>query len=217
MLQPQIADKATALQRLLGYHLGHHNLISQIEWDLEDAVSAINYYGGWKPFDMARSGTFKPPEEVNPFIGYNYETFGFTALVAEILGGNGSWSLFGYRETSEGLNRSDILKIRKDYDECQSLVYKQSRLVNFATYAGAKMWCEADDGATTCEIDNTATIPRNLIDRESGELFYPKGAKFGYKLIVSTWIDKFGNLSIRWAKSYPVYSNPEAFELVASC
>ena len=207
MLQPQMADKATALQRILNYETR--------DWDLEMAISQINYYGGWKSFDMARTGyPSVPAEEINPFKLYDYETFGFTALVAEIISGKPSWGIFGYG--TEGINRSEILKIRNDYEEVADFVYARSGLINFATYAGAKMWCEADDGATTCEIDNTRTIPRTLIDRESGETYYSKGAKYGHKTIVSTWLDEFGNLSVRWAKSYPVYSNPAAFRLIAS-
>jgi len=212
MLQPQIADMATALQRILNYETG--------DWDLETAVSEINYYGGWKPFDMARSGTFKPPEEINPFKLYNYETFGFTALVAKMVGGVSSWTIFGYGE-NEGLNREDESQIKKDYNEVRDFVYTKSRLENFATYAGAKMYCEAADGATTCEIDNTHTInvdSRDTIPGHSkgGPTYYSKGAKFGYKIIVSTWLDGDENLCVRWARSYPIFTNPAAFNLIAS-
>ena len=209
-LQPQIADKATALQMIKDPDCQ----IGWGDWEIERAVSEINYYGGWEPFKMARAIHHNWDEKVNPFKRYNYETYGFTALVAEIISGKPSWGIFGYG--TAGINRSEILKIRKDYDEVADFVYAQSRLINFATYSGAKMWCEAADGATTCEIDNTGTTPRSLTDRKTGELFYSKGAKYGYKIIVSTWLDGLGNLSVRWAKSYPVYSNPEAFRLIAS-
>ena len=222
-IQPQIADKASALQMILD----QYDLDCGSEWDLETLVSQINYYGGWKPFNMARAGgisgdaapypwTYEPPEEVNPFQLYDYETYGFTALLADILSGKPSWGILLYGSGFGVVKRSEKLKIRKDYDEVADFVYAQSRLINFATYAGAKMWCQAAAGAITCEIDNTETIPRTLINRETGETFYSKGAKYGHKIIVSTWVDSSGNLSVRWAKSYPVYSNPEAFKLIAS-
>jgi len=221
MLQPQIADKATALQNIIDYQTG--------DWDLERAISSMRFFGGWKPFHYARSGTFKPKVEVNPFRLYGGETFGFSALVAKIVSGEPSWWIFGY-PYDKGLSGAKH-QIRKDYDEVLGFVYEKSRLVNFATYAGAKMYCEAANGAVTCEIDNTRTIKQDSRDTipghgkvrgligeivKSGPYYYSKGAKSGYKLIVSTWLDERGNLSVRWAKSYPIFTNPAAFDLIAS-
>jgi hypothetical protein len=209
MLQPQIADKVTALQKMINIQTGG--------WDLESIESWTRLhpnYIGWKPFNIARSGQSGRPSDINPFYGYNYETFGFTTLLAKMLGRSfGSWSIFF--EPDDGIDKKDETQIKKDYKSVSDFAYTQSRLINFATYAGAKMFCEEEDGATTCEIDNTGSIPRRMMSGD-GRLYYPYGAKHGYKIIVSTWVDEYGDLSVRWARSYPIYSNSAAFKLIAS-
>ena len=197
-IQPQIADKVIALMRLI-------NQEAQ-DWSTIYTQEVLDYFGGWKPYNFARG-----KGEI-AFELYNYETFGFSLLLAEILAGKSAYSVL---RNDGGISRSDILKIRNDYDTVSKLARSSSRLINFATYSGAKMWCDADDGATICEIDNTRSIPRRL-NREDGTLYYPYGARYGHKIIVSTWVNEDGGLSVRWAKSYPIYSDPAAFDLVAS-
>ena len=201
-IQPQIADKVIALQRLI-------NQEAQ-DWSTIETLEVLDYFGGWKPYDFARG-----KGEI-AFEMYNYNTFGFSLLLAEILTGKSAYS--GVLRNDEGLSRSDILKIRDDYGEVSFFARSSSRLINFATYSGAKMWCDAGlhyGKATIYEIDNTRSIPRRL-NREDGTLYYPYGARYGSKIIVSTWVNEDGGLSVRWAKSYPIYSDPAAFDLVAS-
>ena len=204
-LQPQIADKVTALQKMINIQTGGWDLKSFESW------TRRGNYIGWKPFNIARSGL--SGREINPFYGYNYETFGFTTLLAKMLGGVGSWSI--YFEPDDGIDKKDETQIKKDYSSVSKFARTESRLINFATYAGAKMFCEEDDSATTCEIDNTHSIARRL-NRKDGKLYYPYGARYGSKIIVSTWVNESGDLSVRWARSYPIYSDPAAFDLVAS-
>tara|TARA_B110000211_G_C13905662_1_gene476037 strand:- start:44 stop:739 length:696 start_codon:yes stop_codon:yes gene_type:complete len=207
-LQPQIADKVTALQRIIDIQTGG--------WDLESAVSLSSRAQtspGWKPLIIARSGQYGSVLDINPFKLYHYETFGFTTLLAKMLGGVGSWSI--YFEPDDGIDKKDETQIKKDYISVSKFARTESRLINFATYAGAKMFCEEDDSATTCEIDNTHSIARRL-NRKDGKLYYPYGARYGSKIIVSTWVNESGDLSVRWAESYPIYSDPAAFNLVAS-
>ena len=207
--QPQIADKVTALQRLIDIQTGGWDLdliTHGFNWTRDDSAETFEApVGGsrWKP----SSGPSRPS---GPFYGYRYETFGFTMLLAKMLGGS---------RHALGAARNRLA--RMDYYEVSQFAHTQSRLINFATYAGAKMFCEEEDGATTygattCEIDNTRTISRTLSNSKTGKLYYPKGAKDGYKIIVSTWVNEYGDLSVRWAKSYPIYSNSAAFDLVAS-
>jgi len=208
MLQPQIADKVTALQKMINIQTGG--------WDLESIESWTRLhpnYIGWKPFNIARSGQSGRPSDINPFYGYNYETFGFTTLLAKMLGGSSSWSI---HYSLRGIDKKDETQIKNDYKSVSDFAYTHSRLINFATFAGAKMFCEEEDGATTCEIDNTRTISLTRSDRKTGKLYYSPGAKHGYKIIVSTWVDEYGDLSVRWARSYPIYSNSAAFDLIAS-
>ena len=203
-LQPQIADKVTALQRIIDIQTG--GLPASV------ALPGPNNTG-WKPLIIARSGQYGSVLDINPFVRSHYETFGFTTLLAKMLGGVGSWSI--YFEPDDGIDKKDETQIKKDYISVSKFARTESRLINFATYAGAKMFCEEDDSATTCEIDNTHSIARRL-NRKDGKLYYPYGARYGSKIIVSTWVNEYGDLSVRWAESYPIYSDPAAFELVAS-
>jgi len=194
--QPQLADKVIALQ--------HITDISSGAWE------TTGYWGRYA----------RGPDVLKK---YAYETKGFSILMAKAAAQkNWPWDI---NEDETTGSRKNINEMKADYRELVQYVTKRSGLINFATHEGAKKFCEGEGyylGAdparvSTCEVDYTYTLPRETWpDKKTGDRFYPKGAKYGCKIIVGTWIDDEGDLRVRWAESHPVYSDPRAFSLIAS-
>ena len=205
--------------------------------DAINLAHRLDYTGEWdltRPADHIRVEHFVSPS-YRGFMPYAYETEGFSVLISKAVGGSG----FPHVPVESRFHALQYRKTGEAFYEFASYIRQNSRVENFATYEGAKNFCEGQgvitrsDGVTsysinpvrvtTCEVDYTRTVHRELnmtrerTDLTAGERFYPKGAKVGSKIIVGTWIDEEnGELNVRWAESHPVYSDARAFLLVAS-